>query len=526
MTLAPESPTWRRLDLILVAGVTLATLLALGLPARVPVVDLPQHARVVALLAGVPDQAAVEAAQVKLNPWAPYWSFYLPAVALAKLMPVYAATRWTFAAYGALTVWTAALLLRALGGRVTGAPMVLLTVFGSLFAWGLVGMDASLPLMLLTLTVAERACATPLAERRRLSHLGWGLAALLVALYYAHLFTWGLTTALVWLLAAFTGRLRRLWVPLAVGTGLCVALGLAFRFTFEPTPYYLALQPRTPTFVGLHRERLLWIPHSTFAYGRPEARMLSVKWLAGLMLPQALLWLLAALRRPALRGFIALLLESRYLLVMVAMAGLSFVTTEDLFLAQRLAWTATLLWPFAVRPPEGWAGRLLGWATLAAGFFVAHVAAAEGRVYSAQTECVARFVAERPHPGLVGTWELVRAGEGQVLPVDQHLYALFGLESGGKPSFDFTHSAVGPLRAKDPRRLPDWRVAISHFSPFSLTPALAADHDTLLVAPPQDDLTPILGYAAAQYEVTSCGRFQMLARRSPTDPPRPESIQP
>ncbi|MDD5306452.1 MAG: hypothetical protein PHU25_03945 [Deltaproteobacteria bacterium] len=489
------------------AGLSVASFLALWLPARIPVVDLPMHARMLALLT---DPAlAGEAACYAPNPAAPYWLFYGLAAPFTWCMPAYEAAQTAYALLVAAVPLAVGAWLRA----ARRSPALGLhsgwVLFSAVVGWGFVGVVAGLPLLALVMAAAERVARS----RRRGPALLLG--ALLVAVYYTHISVWACAVALVgWV--ALTRRVGwRRWIPAASGAAIGGALAGMFSLTLAGTPYLTGTAARYGG-MGLH-----WFPPEGLArfldmaasYGLTERRLPLVTILASLWAVQVLLGMRAASQRLRAPGR---LFRFRYP-VAVAGALLALAFCDDVLLVhERLVWVLGALGVMTLRLPARQGALLAARGVLAATLVFGLLASADAYAaalsYSRATACLDTFAGRPGGPGRMLTLQFLPTPRGYALPVDTHLGAYLAARwRGGTMSFEFAHSGVHVLRPRDVRALPRATIMGLHAAPKYYRPGFARDFDTILVSPPFDP-GELLGESRPDFEYGVCGPFGLALR--------------
>lgn len=200
-------------------------ILPLWVARELPLVDLPQHEYVLAVLGHRDDPATLYARHFDVRPGIrPYLGYYVVVGLLDRVMSIDLANRVFLSVVVAAFPLSIAFLLRGLGRPAWPALLSIPFAFGDAFGWGYVNYCASLPLLLATLGLWVRSLAD--AARR-----GWWLAGLIVGLpvlaathpgpafYLALGFPFLLLTTSApedTSAAGFIGRLRTRAVPIAI----------------------------------------------------------------------------------------------------------------------------------------------------------------------------------------------------------------------------------------------------------------------------------------------------------------------
>ena len=256
------APRWQWLVLWLLGAAAFASI---ALPDRVPMVDLPQHARITGLLLGTVTPAPELVYRV--NPFAPYWLFYLPAMLLGTVLPLYTATKLSAALWIGLTIPAVGLWLRSAGREPLWAVFAAPTLYCSVTGWGLVGLVAAMPVWCLVGTFSER-----LIRGSRPAD-AWWLGGALVALYFAHPFGWVAGFGLVGGLLALRRPKMSVLTPVIVAAALTGALSVAFSSGFVETPYFEWIRQADDPAIRFRPERFGWMRLQLGSYGRPHARL-------------------------------------------------------------------------------------------------------------------------------------------------------------------------------------------------------------------------------------------------------------
>lgn len=148
-----------------------------------PLVDLPQHNYVIAVLGQLDDPDTLYPAQFERRPGLrPYIGYYAVAGLLARVVSIETANRIFLTGLVIALPLAMAFLLRSLGRRTWPALLTIPFAFGDTLAWGFMNYCAAFPVMVLGLGAWVRAIADP--PRR----LAWslGLIACLAAMLAFH----------------------------------------------------------------------------------------------------------------------------------------------------------------------------------------------------------------------------------------------------------------------------------------------------------------------------------------------------
>ncbi len=499
----PDGSSGARLQWIVLWLLGAAAFLSIALPDRVPMVDLPQHARITGLLLGVVTPAPE--LDYSVNLFAPYWLFYLPAMLLGVFLPVYTAAKLSAALWIGLTIPAAGLWLRSAGREPLWAVFVAPTLYCAVTSWGLVGLVAAMPAWCLVGAFTER-----LIRDSRTAD-AWLLGGSLLLLYLAHPFGWVAGFGLVAGLLALRRPAVSALAPVIVAAALTGALSVAFSSGFVETPYFEWIRQADDPSVRLRPERFAWMRLQLGSYGRPHARLPLVD--AALILG-IVCAALARSRGQRTEG--SWLWRLRYpamglLLVLATVVGpdqFYFYLRFPLFIGLALP----LILPLAPRGPWPLHKRLLaGAATLAAAAVIGG-AWLEGEAYSDETDCFVQLADEVEQPGRIISVPLSARPATYALPLRFQLFVLLGLERGGIPFVEFPHANVGPVNVENIDALPPLKVVRVHAEPAEYyTPALGQRYDTIVVSPALP-VQRVVGSAHERWRASSCGDYAIYVR--------------
>src|SRR5690606_13941411 len=126
-----------------------------------PMVDLPQHAAQVALLSEVGNPDFPLGSLFELNWFTPYLLGYLLIHALTLLIGLVPAVKTVVALALAALPLTTALLLRETGADTRWALLVIPTLYGFTYQWGLLNFLVAAPVGLVFLAIAIRHSRHP-----------------------------------------------------------------------------------------------------------------------------------------------------------------------------------------------------------------------------------------------------------------------------------------------------------------------------------------------------------------------------
>jgi hypothetical protein len=218
-----------------------------------PMVDLPQHAAQVSVLAHWNDPAYGFAGQYELHPFTPYGACYLVGWAFARLLDIHAAMSLVVALSVVGLPLSLHYLLRTVGGERWWSLLGFPLAYGFSFYWGFLNFLVALPLMVVFVARgfghARRGTWTAVP----------GLVALSVALFFAHAYAIALGLTLVGLevvrRSRSIGALARGGLPLVVPGAMLVAWYVSFGRTEAASR-----AAEVPTVWELGRHRLVELP--------------------------------------------------------------------------------------------------------------------------------------------------------------------------------------------------------------------------------------------------------------------------
>ncbi|MCU0672281.1 MAG: hypothetical protein MUE69_05750 [Myxococcota bacterium] len=467
------------------------------MPERVPSVDLPSHARLLALMVDYPEPQR-DALGVEANPLAPYWLFHATAIPLTAFVDPYTATRLTLALYLALTPLAFGFWLSARGARPLHGAYSVLVVFGAMPAWGFVGLVAGLPVLAVWLGIAERLATFPRPREAVALALGF------LVLYYAHAFVWLAGVVALCFVLVHRDVPRRLLVIPALGALVSAGLLLAYRLTFQSTPYMEALDAQVTSPLEPSLARAASVVTDSAAYGLTDlsAPFAYATW--GALVIQLGL---SARERDAWTHR-----ELRYGLAAAgALLCCVLASPRAYFLPLRFSVLATVFSIATLPIVSSRASRLALTLGCVFAFASSAVTAVSGYDFSRRTECVATVIDEMRDPGRTLTLVGRSPPEGYAQPVLDHVGLLVAARRGGVPFHETFHTGAHPLRARDPARLPDRDTMLLHALPMLYTPNRARDYDTILTIPIQDPAA-MLGDELDAFDAMSCDNVLLLQR--------------
>jgi hypothetical protein len=148
-----------------------------------PLLDLPQHLGLAAVLARAGDRSSPLAAYYAIDPWpTPYWGYYGSMWALTRIFPLELANRLVLTAYAVGFPLACAYLLASFGRDRRWAVFSVPLVFSTNLFFGFATFLVAVPLVLLGLGLTERHLA---GERARARH-AVPLALVAVLVYLGH----------------------------------------------------------------------------------------------------------------------------------------------------------------------------------------------------------------------------------------------------------------------------------------------------------------------------------------------------
>ena len=489
----------------------LAAFCSIALPDRVPMVDLPQHARITGLLLGSVTRAPE--LDYALNPFAPYWLFYLPAMLAGAVMPVYSAAKLSAALWIGLTIPAVGFWLRSAGREPLWAVFAAPTLYCAVTAWGLVGLMAAMPVWCLVGGLSERMI------RHSRPRDAWLLGGALVALYFAHPFGWVAGFGLVAGLLALRRPDVSVLAPVIVAAALTGGLSVAFSSGFVETPYFEWIRQADDPAIRFRPERFGWMRLQLGSYGRPFARLPLVDGvLVMALLCAALAWPLRGRWAGSKEGWLWRLRYAAMALILVLATCVGpdqfyFYLRFPLFLGLALP----LILPLTPLGPWPMRERLLAGISVVAAGGLIFGAWLEGEHFSDETSCFVELADTVEEPGRVMSVVLAPRPPTYALPVRFQLFALLGLEQGGIPFVEFPQAGVGPVNIRNVDALPPIEVVRVHAEASGVYyPAMGQRYDTIVVSPPLTG-ERVVGSAHPQYKVSSCGDYGILVR-SPGGP--------
>lgn len=509
---APEARTDR--DWYWIAGVCALLLATLSIPERIPVVDLPMHARVLGIITGHPNSLAD--VNFEANLLAPYWLFYALALPFTLLFEPYTAAKVTFALCVSSIPLAVAFWLRSLHRRVGLALFSSLVAFGSMVGWGLVGVVVGLPVVAALGGATERMC-----ERSRPSD-GALVAGLILAAYFAHAFAWMAGLLLVaWLLILRRPSIRIAW-PILLAVLVTTVLAWAYSVGTEPTPYAMLAESQHPTYFSFDLEKFTRLNRlgALFGTGRNLFPLMVLIGLAGL---HAALGVFGhpgerrrsgppfSIRVPAGQSIAEAIREHRTELFLAGLFVGFVVASDKHFLSDRFLFLFGGLVPVGL-PVRAWrgTGALLAAATVAI-VVSCGLALGDGLRFSAETSCVASLSEQRPRVGRLLALVSDSAPPGFVLPVYDHLGNYILARSRGVASFELAHTGYHAIRVRAPGRPPPYEVMVLHSFPELYRPEIGAAFDTIFTSP-AIGRERLLLRSAGQYTEVVCGSFALYER--------------
>lgn len=497
---ATLEPSDTRRDWVVLGALSVAILLSVALPDRVPSVDLPSHARLLALMAGFPEPQ-MDALGVDANVVAPYWLFHLTALPLTLFLDPYVAVRLTLALYLAATPLAFGFWSSSRGSRPLFGVYSVLVVFGAMTAWGFVGMVAGIPLLACALGLSERLATQPSRSTATL------LALAFVALYYAHAFMWLAAVVATTVVLFRRGVPRRLLVLPSASVVVTVGLMAAYRWTFQSTPYMeaLASQVNSPIEPSLARATTVVTDSAAYGLGELAAPFVFALWGA---------WFVqlgvAASRRDAWGHR-----EARYALATCgALVCCLLASPRAYFLPLRFSALATIFAVGTLPLVTTRTSRITLLLASVLAFTTTAIAAVSGYDFSDRTTCIETVIEGMAPPGRTLTLVGRTPPEGYAQPVLDHFGLLVAARRGGVPFHETFHTGAHPLRARDTATLPDRATMLMHALPMLYTPDRARDYDTILTIPLLEPAA-VLGEEAGSFRASHCDDVLLLQRTDP-----------
>ena len=500
-------------DWVVIGGLSLLAFLALAVPSMLPVVDLPQHARILGIIVGHPDDV-ITRGFYSLNPVAPYWLPYLAGVPFTPFLAPTKAMQLATAVGVALSPLCIAWWLRSTGRRPITAVFAFLGLFGYALAWGLVGPVIGLPVLALTLAATETLARTG----RFLASVA--VAVLIVLLYYAHAFMWiAGVCGVVGLLVLRPVSWRRI-VPVGIAISITISLMAAYQTSVEVTPFFRAYLDSHPEgFFDPDLGRLPRLFSIGAYYGQEGQRLALGHLLWALFAVSSLLHLRfrdAASPQPTQERWPRArhgLFRARYLMGFAVCALVFALSSQLYFLNQRALFLALVLLP-ALLPrarPNGFTMIAYGLSALTA-VGICLGAFRAGADYSEPRMCVSELSEQVSAPGRT-LWIVFPTRErGYSAQVDAHLGMYIVADQGGWPVFEFPDVGVGPVRATGSKPTFSLQAQLVHQRPESYWTGLGLQMDTIFTYPILDPRS-VLRERADEYEYLRCDDYQVLFRR-------------
>jgi hypothetical protein len=466
-----------------------------------PLLDLPQHLALATVLLRHGDPAWVlgpyfEAQHGELTP---YWTHYLALEGLGQVLSMDAASRVFATAYVLALPWAAMALLRALGRPPALGLLSIPLALNANFYYGFLAYCAGVVLMMWTLALVAREMDAPRTSRAP------AIAVLAAALFFTHVQPFAFLLLGAAMLVPFGDapwwkRVLRTW-----------PLGPAVVGLFLPW-LYLATTPQP----GVERYfPPIGTPGARFqdlgdrVRGFPDAVAGSYQdGSDGILLGAVAVALIAGARAREtvaivpMRRAVALLLAA-----LVCYGTLPVAIQGQWNIAQRFAWLAALLLPFALRQAPRW----LPAATVALAAATAANAARQHVRFEREAAPFDRALAAiAPGSRVLG---LTYDPKGRVLERWPYLhfeqYAV--VRGGGMAAHSFAANAPLPVRLRTGARLPASEVWRPHHFRYH-------DHgryfDYFLVRDPGGDADPLRALEAHVEEVFRGGAWRVYRRRS------------
>lgn len=432
-----------------------------------PVLDLPQHLGLAAIVARLGDAPGGLSRWYEMGPrLTPYWGYLAPMRALALALPLEIASKVLLSLYAAAVPLAAGWLLRELGRDPRWAVFSLPLVYGTNFFFGFEPFIVSTPVFLAALALTDRHLRSGLPAPR------WALAAgaAAAAVFLCHVQTYLLYGLCTIVLAAVHARRGRWWLrtaALAPSVALFCAWAVPAFLRGGPVPVAHTVHYRSYGTVGRlgakyesAREVLARIPERTVgAFNDGSDQALGAAAFVALLLAVALARAdgAPAARRPlaaARRGeLLAVVVLAAALLLPVEIAG-------QWYLAPRYLAFAALLAPAFVRGPAGDRRAVLA---VAAAIGVAAFANVAVKVRAFQRQVAGyEAVAARLEPGrrLLGLpFDDGARGPLRLWPL-LHWAAYYQVSPGGDVGFSFAGLPSIPVVYRPGMQAPhpyEWR---------------------------------------------------------------------
>jgi hypothetical protein len=425
-----------------------------------PLLDLPQHLGLAAVIARHGDPATLFARTYSVDPQVtPYWAYYGAMWLLTRVLALETANRLVFTAYAVGIPLAAAFLLASFGRDRRWAVLVIPLVFGTNLFFGFATFLVSVPLFLLALGLSERYLSAPCWRGAAV------LAALAVLVFLAHAQTFLLLGLCVLALACVHVRS---WRGL-VAAGAPFLPSLVLFATWGRRSFLQAhsgVEGHTPQHTAygtLGNLGAVYEPWRTVLGKMPE-RLLgsfgdgSDARIGLLMLALFLVALLAeGLRRPRRPSRCDLLfaaLLAVYLFTPMEIAGQWYLNARYLVFA---ALAAPLL---LAEPASGWRGALVGAAAVVA-LVACFNASAKVRAFQRQVGDFDRIAAQLPPGGRVLGLPFDTGAGGPVrLWPFLHWACWEQILAGGDVGFSFAGLPSIPVRYRPGMQAPhpyEWR---------------------------------------------------------------------
>jgi hypothetical protein len=431
-----------RLAWLVVAGVSLLTLVCLASPGRFPGVDLAQHALILRrMLEGGGDYYLVD--------WAtPYLLFYGIAAFFAQWMDPVRAT-WLATSFSvALLPVAAATLSVALGRSPALGLFALLSAFSSVVAWGFSSLVLGASMMAFSIAAALGYAGQPTTRRAML------LAALLFFTYFAHSLAWMIAVFTCWFVVIVWRQSlqpRLLW-PLAVSTIPTVILMVRWSSPGQRPWLSRYFMDRRPDIEPTFDEKLFDLAPTAAALGHPDALLLPWTMLAAFFVVAGaigLAWAVRTLARErragaAPAGLSEALAELRRLtppliwLTCVACYFIAPLWVGGVYLVYpRFILLAGVLTPAAILASRSLAIRTLALAAAIPALWLVSAAGAEVESFARTRACIDELTKVLREDETLLSLPIQTVPPGYDLPMDLHIHAEMVARRGGYVGMDF-----------------------------------------------------------------------------------------
>jgi hypothetical protein len=491
----------------------LLSFLALAVPGYIPSVDLPQHARLVALIVQHTGVGGIDVLGYEFNFFSPYWIFYLLSSLVYVVVgdPLYA-SQIALALLSAGIIPASAGLLFAIGSRPVYALFTVFAVFSEVVGWGFVGMIAATPFLLLLLMFCEMQYRSP---RPLVSGL---IAGSLPLLYFSHVLFWCLGVLIVAVFYVLKPYRVKLVIPVAVSALVTLLLLVGFMVTFRKTDYFSIVSDTLDvTLKGRILTNLDNLWGHFIHYGVPYMREPLLKVLLSLYGITFLLGILVRDRSPSESSmtFRERVYQYRYGIAVTLLIIVQVFTPDYFLISRRIPLFVILLMPLLLKhhlKPIVLAPLFL---SLLVCLGVIHGAWLSARFFSANVQCLDDVIYKIDRPGRSLALIFDRQPRDYGLPVKQQIIGFLSSRKGGRPFMDFVFSGVGPIRPKDLKTIPDKYTILMHLDARLYHPIMSDQYDTIITSPPIDPRY-VVADKLNQFTLALCRDFSIFKRKDMT----------